>query len=113
MEIKIYTEQNITIIEISGALDGNTAPASQEKIMPLIVSGCRLVFTMEKCSYISSAGLRLLLVIAKQLDKIGGSGAFATLSQETKDVMQMTGFDNMFASYATVAEAIKSFQTGH
>ncbi|MGD0338949.1 MAG: STAS domain-containing protein [Bacteroidota bacterium] len=109
MEINTKIEQNITVIEVSGNLDGNTAPVAQEKIMPLLISGCRLVFDMGKCNYISSAGLRLLLVIAKQLDRVGGTGAYAALTQETNDVMKITGFDNMFISYPTVTEAVKSF----
>ncbi len=111
MEINTRIDQNITIIEVSGNLDGNTTPVAQEKIMPLLTAGCRLVFDMGKCNYISSAGLRLLLVIAKQLNKVGGTGAYAALTQETNDVMKMTGFDNMFVSYPTVNEAVKFFGT--
>jgi anti-anti-sigma factor len=110
MEINTIIERNFTIIEINGRLDGNTAPVAQEKIMPLLTAGCRLVFDMKKCDYISSAGLRLLLVMAKQLDKAGGIGAFAALTQETNDVMKMTGFDNIFISYPAVADAVRSFE---
>ncbi len=109
MEITTQTENEVTIIGVSGNLDGNTASAAQEKILPLVTSGCRLVFDMAKCNYISSAGLRLLLVIAKQINKVGGAGAYAALTQETSDVMKMTGFDNMFTSFPTTDEAIKSF----
>lgn len=112
MEITTKSDHNITIVGISGNLDGNTAPMAQEKIIPLLTAGCRLVLDMEKCNYISSAGLRLLLVIAKQLDKVGGTGTYAALTQETNDVMKMTGFDNMFINYTTVTEAIKSFGNG-
>ena len=109
MEITAKTDQKLTIIGISGNLDGNTAPAAQERILPLVTTGCRLVFDMEKCNYISSAGLRLLLVVAKQIHRVGGIGAYAALTQETSDIMKMTGFDNMFTSYPTLDEAVKLF----
>ncbi len=112
MEITTITEHTITIIGISGNLDGNTAPAAQEKIVPLLTAGCRLVFDMGECNYISSAGLRLLLVLAKQIDKVGGTGTYAALTQETNDVMKMTGFDNMFISFPSVADAVKSLGKG-
>jgi anti-anti-sigma factor len=111
MEVTTKTDHHITIISISGNLDGNTAPVAQEKIIPFLTAGCHIIFDMEKCIYISSAGLRLLLVIAKQLDRVGGTGAYAALTQETNDVMKMTGFDNMFINYPTVNEAVKSFGT--
>jgi anti-anti-sigma factor len=110
MEIQTKTDHDITIIGINGNLDGNTAPVAQEKILPLLTTGGRFVFDMEKCDYISSAGLRLLLVVAKQLEKVSGSGAFATLTPEILDVMTMTGFDNIFMSYQTVDEAMKSLE---
>jgi len=109
MEITTQTDQNVTVIAIIGNLDGNTATAAQEKILPHITPGCSLVFDMEKCIYISSAGLRLLLVVAKQLNKVGGAGVYAALTQETSDIMKMTGFDNMFTSFPTLDEATKSF----
>ena len=108
VEIILRTEGAVTIVAISGNLDGSTAAGAQEKIIPLLTEGCRLVFDMEQCEYISSAGLRLLLVIAKHLEKVGGAGTFASLTQQTVDVMAMTGFDNIFTSYASVAEAVNS-----
>ena len=110
MEVTTRIDRDTTVFSISGRLDGNTAPVAQEKIMPLVAAGCRLVFDMEKCDYISSAGLRLLLVVAKQLGRVKGVGTFAALTPEILDVMNMTGFDNIFASYQTVDEAMKSFE---
>lgn len=106
MEITTRTEKDITIVAIGGSLDGNTAPAAQEKIVPLLTSGCRLVFDMEKCGYVSSAGLRLLLVIAKRLEQVKGTGTFAALAPEILDVMKMTGFDNIFSGYVSVDDAL-------
>lgn len=110
MEITTRLEKSITIITLRGKLDGTTAPQAQQNIIPLLTSGCRMVFDMAACDYISSAGLRLLLVMAKQLEKIGGTGAFASVHQEVNDVMEMTGFNNIFASYPDVPSAIRSFE---
>ncbi|KPJ85427.1 MAG: hypothetical protein AMS17_14370 [Spirochaetes bacterium DG_61] len=107
MELTIQRRNDIDIISFNGNLDGNTAPGAQEKIIPYLVPGCLLVFDMEKCPTISSAGLRLLLMLAKQIMKIGGKGALTGLSEEIKEVMQMTGFENIFISFETVGEAIE------
>jgi len=110
MEIKVATQEGITIIYIEGKLDGNAAPIAQEKIMPYVISGCRLVLALCKCDYVSSAGLRLLLMIAKQLTAEGGRWAIACASADILDVMEMTGFCNFFKNYPTVADAVKVLQ---
>ena len=113
MEIKTATQGEVTVIEVSGKLDGSTAPQAQEKIMPLVVPNCLLVLDVSQCHYISSAGLRLLLMIAKQLANKEGRGVLAGLSEEIKDVMEMTGFDHIFKSYDTVSEAIEAIRKGN
>lgn len=110
MGIKTVTQGQVTIIEISGRLDANTAPQAQGEIMPLVVPNCLLVLDMRQCPYISSAGLRVLLMIAKLLAIKEGRGALAGLSEEIKDVMEMTGFAQFFDNYDTVSEAIEAVQ---
>jgi anti-sigma B factor antagonist len=112
MEITFKEQERVTIIQIQGNLDGRTSQEAQDKIMPLIVPGCLLVFDMEKCMMISSAGLRVLLMFAKQIKINGGKGALSGLTEEVGDVMTMTGFDNIFDSYMTLAGAIDSVVKG-
>jgi anti-sigma B factor antagonist len=106
MEFTTTRKEGIQIVSIEGSLDSGTAPGAQEKLLPLVVPGCLLVLNMEKCTMISSAGLRLLLMTAKQIMKVRGRAVLTGLSEEIQDVMQMTGFEDILPSYATVAEAI-------
>ena len=110
MEIAIRVEGNVTVIVMKGSLDGNTSAQAQEKLLPLAVANCRLLFDMKECNYISSAGLRLLLMIAKQLKRNEGKGVFAALAEETRDVMKMTGFDNIFEDYIEFSQAIEALE---
>ena len=112
MDITTAVRDGVTVISVSGNLDGATAPQAQDRIMTVIASdGCRLVLDLEKCPYISSAGLRVLLTIAKQLPAKKGRWAFAGLSEEVKDVMDMTGFSGFFSVYKTVDEALAAVKT--
>ncbi|NLD47841.1 MAG: anti-sigma factor antagonist [Clostridiaceae bacterium] len=112
MEIRSYLKEGTTIFELDGKLDVNTSPMAQEQIMACIVPGCRVVIDMKNCDYVSSAGLRVLLVIAKQLAKVGGFGVLAHVLEEVKDVMQMTGFDNLFKCYDDIEQAVSAVQKG-
>ena len=110
MEIKTEKRDGITIVEIIGNLDSNTAPEAQGTIVPLIEPNCLLVLDMGQCHYVSSAGLRVLLMIAKLLATKRGQCALANVSDEVKDVMEITGFASFFKTYDTVSNAIKAFK---
>ncbi len=112
MEIKSYLRDGAEIFELHGKLDVNTAPKVQEEVMAKVGQDCRLVLDMKDCDYVSSAGLRVMLVIAKQLTKVGGYGVIANLLEEVKDVMQMTGFDNLFKSYESIDQAVAAVVKG-
>jgi len=105
MEITTTVKDGVSIISIAGSIDSNTAAQAQEQILPLIEPKCCLVLDLGKCDYISSAGLRVLLMTAKQLAAKNGQWAFAGLSEEIKDVMDMTGFSGFFKTFSTVEEA--------
>jgi len=105
MEIKTFSQDVVTVAEITGNLDSNTAPQAQEQIMPLVVAKCCLVLDLKKCTYISSAGLRVLLMLAKQLTAQQSRLALAGVCPEIKDVMEMTGFINFFQIYDSVSQA--------
>ncbi len=108
MELKVDKKSGITVIGIIGDLDGTSAETAQKEISENITPGCSLIFNMEKCTFISSAGLRVLLVSAKHIKRENGKGALAGLSGDIKDVMEMTGFDHIFNNYDTISKAIEA-----
>lgn len=109
MNIEIVTRDEVTIIEISGNLDANTVPQAQDIILPLVTADCRLVLDMTKCQYVSSSGLRLMLMVAKRLKTSGGGQwCLANVSEEVMDVMQMTGFAQFFKTSNTVSAALEA-----
>jgi anti-sigma B factor antagonist len=105
MDIKNFSQDGVTVIAITGSLDSNTSTQAQEKVLPLITQQCCLVLDLTECVYVSSAGLRVLLMIAKQLASQQGHLGLAGISNEIQDVMEMTGFSGFFQTFATVQEA--------
>ena len=108
MNISSTTRNGITVTKLSGSLDGGTVAEAQEKIMPLISSKISMVLDLKECGYVSSAGLRLLLMAAKQLAGQGGTLVLSGLSEEIRDVMEMTGFSNFFKMYDCVDSAVEA-----
>src|SRR5436190_16561467 len=110
MEISKKTVQNVTIVELSGEITANTAPEAQAQILPLAQSGARLVLDITKVPFMSSAGLRMLLVIYRTITDKGGKVALVGLAEELKNTMSITGFLGFFSHFDKLDEGIAAVQ---
>ncbi|MBP1466975.1 STAS domain-containing protein [Candidatus Chloroploca sp. M-50] len=105
MEITITTRNQLTLATLVGELDGKTAPTAQERIVPLCQGGSRVLLDMSQVTYMSSAGLRLMLLLYRQATGTGATLALAGLSEDLQDTMSATGFLTYFTVYDTVEAA--------
>ncbi len=92
MEITSKREESKVTMEITGWLDTQTAPQLGEALSQLDDNVTSLVFDFSKLEYISSAGLRQVVVAYK---KMAGKDGFKIInvSNEVFDVFRLTGFD--------------------
>lgn len=111
MKIKSDKKNGITILSFEGKLDSNTSPDVQEKVLPMITKGIKLVLDMEKCDYLSSAGLRILMMIGKLLNREEGKGVLSGLSTDLQDIMEMAGFGQVFKNFDNIEDAISEVRT--
>jgi anti-anti-sigma factor len=112
MEIKNYNQDGQIIVELDGSLDSNTVSAAEEKVMPLIDLKSCMILDLSKCNYVSSAGLRLLLMLTKELASKGGYLTLTGVCDEVKDVMEMTGFSCFFKAFKDIPEALEALKKG-
>ena len=109
MELVTKKEANATVVSVTGRLDAITTPEYEKKLRELILGGEKfLVINFEKLDYISSAGLRGLLLTAKQLKAVSGQVRFAHVAGPVKEVFDMSGFGSIFQIDASVAEALSA-----
>ena len=66
MEINVEEEKGLVRLVLSGRLDGASSPAFEKTGLPLVVSGKTLVLDCTTLQFISSAGLRSILMLAKK-----------------------------------------------
>ena len=93
MEIITKTEGNKATMEISGWLDTQTAPQLGDALSELDDSITSLVFDFANLEYISSAGLRQVIVAYKKMAQKDGF-KIINVSDEVYDVFSLTGFDS-------------------
>lgn len=97
MNVKITKETNRTVAEIMGRVDTTTAPEFQKIITDVMLEKPqRLILDCAQLEYISSAGLRALLIIAKTAKSAGISVNLCALTDFVVDVLATSGFDSFF-----------------
>ena len=93
MLINKTTNGDELTIALDGRLDTTTAPELEAELGSL--PGVKtLVMDMTKLVYISSAGLRVLLKAQKLMNK-QGSMTVKNISQEIREIFEVTGFDEL------------------
>lgn len=111
MDLQHRTEGGNTLLALSGRLDAVTAPQFEETIRSLIDGGAsRFVVDFQELEYISSAGLRALLVLAKLLEPTGGRVCLAGVAGNVRSVFDMSRFSDIFKIEDTVEAAIAALK---
>ena len=107
MEITEEKRGNVNIVGLHGRLDGTTSPGVEERLLALTAQGeVRIAFDLSGLSYISSAGLRVLMLVAKQVRSGGGRLALAALTDNVHEIFKIAGFTQLFSVYQTLDEAL-------
>ena len=98
--VDISTEQQneVTIVAAGGRLDVMGAPELETSCKKLIAEGAKqLLLDMASVEYISSAGLRTLLVLAKAMKIADGTLVLCNLTSAVREVMEISGFDTILS----------------
>jgi anti-anti-sigma factor len=110
MEVTTRTVGDVTIIAILGSLDSNTAPQAKTTLDAVGTSAARKVAVdFAGLDYVSSAGLRVLLGLAKQLNGKGGALRTFGLNQSVREVFEISGFATILKTFPTEADALAGF----
>jgi anti-sigma B factor antagonist len=106
MEIMTSEQDGISVVQISGDIDGKTAPEALQTITPLIIDNSRIALDMTAVRYMSSAGLRFLLSVYRQIMTKKGKVVLVGLNADIKDTMSATGFLDYFVTVDTLAAGL-------
>jgi anti-sigma B factor antagonist len=108
MTFESSEENGIGTVRLAGSLDGKTSPEVREQMRPLLATYSKIILDLSKVDYLSSAGLRLLLLLYRELSAKKGKLALVGVSEDIRTVMSHTGFLDYFTFAGTQAEAVEA-----
>ena len=98
------------IAKAAGRIDGSNAREFQDALETFLEGEvAALILDMENLTYISSAGLRVILLTAQQLQKKSVKFGVCSLSEPISEVFQISGFDKIISIYSTRDGALSEF----
>ncbi|GAB5493602.1 MAG: hypothetical protein Phog2KO_38170 [Phototrophicaceae bacterium] len=93
MDITIYVyNEKIIIMEVIGGIDGSSASQLQDVITNACETEQHLLFDMSKVHFMTSAGLRVMLLLHRQLQQNDARVVLVGMLAPIHDVMDATGF---------------------
>ncbi len=97
MQIQDRTEGKWTILSVAGRVDSHTAPELDAAFRQQLAQGTVwLDLDMNGIQYLSSAGLRVLLVILKEVRAKAGDMRLRSPQENVKEVLDLSGFSDLF-----------------
>lgn len=94
--VRSHDQDGVTVLELEGEITSVTSAALQQRILPLIGRSRTTLIDLTKVPYISSAGLRTLLLVHRQAVREQTRTILVGLSDEVRFVMSSTGFLGFF-----------------
>ena len=102
MEISSKKVADVTVVQLAGELTAQTTSQPQEKVLQLAAPGAKMILDMTGVSFMSSAGLRMLLVLYRTIRGRGGKILLVGLSEDLRSTMSLTGFLDLFHYHPTL-----------
>ncbi len=107
MEIKTERRDSTLIAKAAGRIDGINANDFESSLRHAIKDSDRaMVLDLAAISYISSAGLRAILITAKALSRRNAKFALSSPTEPIREVFEISGFDKIIAIHGSSTEAL-------
>ena len=109
MELKTEQEGGLLIITPAGRIDGSNAFEFQTAIDSALANhNAAVIMDLSELTYISSAGLRVILLLAKKLRGQSSNLALCSLASSILDVFEISGFGKIIPIHDTKADAVSA-----
>lgn len=107
MRLEKRSIDDILVVQPIGRLDSTSSPELERVLVENLDAGTkRLLFDFSSLDYISSAGLRVVLLAGKRLRPVQGKMALVGMRDVVREVFEMSGFLSLFAVADNVEDGV-------
>jgi anti-anti-sigma factor len=106
LPVTIRRERGVVIAEVTGDIDMSTVAGLRERLFALADSGQPLIVDLNRVTFIDSAGLGVLVGVARRADGHGGSLHAVCSRPQVRKLLWLTGVDRRIPLTATVDGAL-------
>lgn len=107
MQIDKQMVGDVLVVSLDGELDSRTAARVQGELAELMPQADKIVLNLAQTRYMSSAGLRVMLLVYRQAKAAGVRLVLVDLPVDVREVMSATGFLDFFTVSDTVPAGVQ------
>ena len=108
---QIESGPNYWLLRIPSSLDIQTSEVAEKEVKQVDASARRcLIVDMSECAFVSSSGIRFLVIASKQFRSAGGEMVLAGVRKSVRDLLSICGLGKMFPTHDSVDAAISSLK---
>lgn len=112
MEIPAQREGGAVVAEASGRIDSSNSREFHSGLEAAIaLHDAAVVLDFENVSYISSAGMRVILLTAKSLQSSGAKFVLCSMQDPIREVFRISGFDKIIPIHDSRSDAMAAVST--
>lgn len=113
MEFTSHKISDVILIKIQGRIDHNTAKDFENLLKPHLdqcITGeqKKIIIDLNGVDFMTSAGLRVLMIAAKTCEKQKAEIAVATLQPRIQEIFKISRFDLVLKTFPTVISAFEN-----
>lgn len=118
LAVTSYEKAGVTFVKMKGSLAATTAEQANEEMKRILDAGAKkIVLNLADVSYISSGGIRVIMMTYKLLNGVQGEMKLSSAKGMVKEALQASGFDLLSRVYGgniqlcnTDEEAVAAFK---
>ena len=104
MDIQIERKQSWTCVAVTERLDAVSAPTLEKSGLEVLAENSQIALDFKDLSYVSSAGLRVILLLGKKAKAGGGKLVICGPVGMVKEIIEESGLDAFFNIYSSVED---------
>ena len=110
LSCELGEEEGVTVVTLEGQADVHTSAELQKILKALLARGQnRILLDAGSLDYCDSSTLRVLLTLQKEARESGGAVKILNLAEEPRRVFQISGFLDLFETFDSREDALRSF----